>query len=157
MAEEATEAELVRPNIDVEQERKKPRLEALLFCHYAAIDERGKATIAGCFDRLKVNPETKNSGSFYIAIRTGETRKGRINVSIISPANDLLGNLFYDADIDRPLDVPSHIQFMDAISFQAEREGVYWVDVSFNGESLGGTSLTVEYRSPGEQKADTEE
>lgn len=158
MSEEAiTSVQLVRPNIDVEQERKRPRLEVLLFCHYAALDKQGKGTFAGTFDRLFVDPAVKQSGTFYLVVRTGETRTGKITVSIISPKDELLGNLFYEPQVDRPPDEPSHIQFIEGMGFQADEEGIYWFDVSFNGESLGGTSLTVKFRSPREHKAEGEE
>lgn len=154
MSEEATVAvELVPPKIDVVKERKKPRLEALLFCHYASLDKKDKGIFVGCFDRLFVNPETKQTGTFNILVRIGEARKGRIVISLISPSNVLLGNIYADANIDRAPDEPVHIQVLETIGFQADEEGVYWIDVSYNGKSLGGTSLTVKFRTPEEKKA----
>lgn len=157
MSEEATTSvQLIPPNIDAEIERKKPRLEVLLFCHYASLDKKEKGVFVGCFDRLFVNPETKQSGTFAIVARLGEARKGRIVISILNPANVLIGNIFADVDVDRPLDEPTHVQVVETISFEAKEPGVYWIDVSYNGESLGGTSLTVVHRSPSGQKAESE-
>lgn len=133
-------------NAEIAKDRKKPRLVALTFCDLVSFDNTGKVNLMGCFDRIYVNQETNATGSFYLYVRTAETRKGHIDVTFLDPKNKPIAQAGYEVEVkeaDVPLDMPAHVQFYGRIGFGAIVKGVYWVDVTFNGESLGGRDLTI--------------
>ena len=53
-------------HIDVDKERQKPRLEALLLADYGSMTQAGKADVCGIFDRFLIDPEKKTTGLFYL-------------------------------------------------------------------------------------------
>lgn len=148
---------LFTPKIDAAQVRKKPHLEALLFCQYFSQDKEGKNNIMGTFDRLFVDPKTLETGVFFIFARTGETRQGDIIVSIINPNNVVAANLTYSVPehVASP-DLPLQVQFCGQVGFKIKMEGSYWIDVSYEGESLGGAALTVKFRESEDNKNEHE-
>jgi hypothetical protein len=145
------EAEIVEDlvftsNADIKQERQRQRLVALTFCDLVSFDTRGKVNLMGCFDRIFVDKETSQTGLFYLYVRTAGARKGHVDVTFLSPKNKPIAQIGYDIDVkeaDVPLDRPAHVQFHGRVGFGAKEKGVYWVDVTFNGESLGGRDLTI--------------
>jgi hypothetical protein len=140
-----------QPNIDAARERKKARLVSLTFCLFFSIDKEGRNNLLGCFDRIYADPATKQTGQFILVIRTAETRKGDVTASILDPSNKVVAAVVFESpEIDVPPDKPMHLQFYGSINFQATTAGVYWIDVSYQGRSLGGDSLTVEFRKPQE-------
>jgi hypothetical protein len=133
-------------NAEIAKDRKKPRLVALTFCDLVSFDNTGKVNLMGCFDRIDVNRETNATGGFYLYVRTAETRKGHIDVTFLDPQNKPVAQAGYDievTDAEVPPGMPAHVQFYGRIAFGAIVKGVYWVDVTFNGESLGGRDLTI--------------
>lgn len=140
-----------QPKFDVAQERKKPHLVALLFCHFFSIDADGRSNASGCFDRIFVDPATKQTGLFTIVVRTYETREGGLTVTFLNPKNKAVAAMIFDTPGEVPRDKPMHIQAYGPVSFSVQTEGVYWVDVSYKGKTLGGESLTIEYRKPKEK------
>jgi hypothetical protein len=140
-----------QPNIDAARERKKARLVSLTFCMYFSVDQQGRNNLIGCFDRIYADPATKQTGQFILVVRTAETRKGELVASILDPTNRPVAAVIFEApDTEVPLDMPMHLQSYGPMNFNAPAEGVYWVDVSYQGRSLGGESLTVEFRKPEE-------
>ena len=140
-----------QPKFDVAQERKKPRLVALLFCHFFSVDVDGRSNVNGCFDRIFVDPATKQTGLFTIVVRTYETRESGITVTILNPKNKAIAAIVFDPPEELPTDKPMHVQGYGPINFAAKSQGVYWVDVSYKGQTLGGECLTIEYRRPVEE------
>lgn len=137
-----------QPKFDVAQERKKPHLVALLFCHLFSLDADGRSNLSGCFDRLFVDPKTKQTGQFILFVRTYETRESGLTVTFLNPKNKAVAAIIFDKPQDLPTDRPMHVQSYGPVSFAVQSEGVYWVDVSYQGKTLGGESLTVEFRKP---------
>lgn len=134
-------------------ERTKPHLVALLFCHFFSVDADGRSNANGCFDRIFVNPATKQTGQFTLVIRTYETREAGITVSFLNPKNKVVAAVEFEPpkmSSPVPLDKPMHVQAYGIINFVADSEGVYWVHVGYKGETLGGESLVIEYRKPEE-------
>lgn len=154
MADEAVHIPQV--TVDVAQVLQKPRLEAVLFCEYANRTEDEKTNLSGIFERIFVNRETKLSGGFFLFVRLAEAGEGPIQIVLLDPANkpvlgigaDLSGDLFKG-------NYPKMIQVLDRVAFQATELGVYWLDVSYKGESLGGAPLIVEMRPEAEKKMST--
>jgi hypothetical protein len=140
-----------RPKYDIAEERKKPHLVALLFCHFYNMDVEGRSNISGCFDRIFVDPAKKQTGQFTILIRTYETRKEGLTVTISDPKNKVVAAILFDPPEKLPTDKPMHVQAFGPINFNVRSEGVYWVDVSYQDKSLGGDSLTIEYRKQDEK------
>jgi hypothetical protein len=140
-----------QPKIDATRERKKARLVALVFCMYFSIDQQGRKNLLGCFDRIYADPVTKQTGQFILVVRTMETRSGELVASILDPNNQSIAAIIFEApSIEVPPDMPMHLESYGPINFNASIEGAYWVDVSYQGRSLGGESLTVEFRKPEE-------
>lgn len=137
-------------NIDVAQERKKPRLEALLFCDYVAITTEKKAVLAGIFDKLTIQ-EDDRTVAFSLYIRTAETREP-MQLSIFGPDNILgmVGMIRPQESLPDDEDKTLHIQMTVAISFEVPMEGIYWFDISYKGQSLGGNCFRVIMRKQGE-------
>jgi hypothetical protein len=131
---------------DVEEERKKQRLIVLTFCDLVSVDNRGKVNLMGCFDRIFVDKETSSTGLFYLYVRTAGTIKGHVNVTFLNAKNKAIAQVGYDVEVkekNMPKDRVPHVQFYTRIGFGATERGAYWVDVTFNGESLGGRDLTI--------------
>ncbi len=154
MSEEA----IVKPeiNIDVAQEVKKPRLQAVLFCDYSSDSIDNKANLLGIFDRIYVHPDKKATPEFELYVRTVETL-GRLKVSIIDPSGNLVSVITYSEKGERTTpNLPLLVELQATVRFKASVEGVYWFDVSCEGESLGGAGLAVAFRtSEGKNETDT--
>lgn len=134
-------------NADIAEERKKRRLIALSFCDFVSQDVQGKMNLMGCFDNIYRDKETKQTGHFYIYIRTAGRMDGRTEVTFLDPNDKPVVQVGYDATTKEvPHGKPSHVQFFARINFVAEEKGVYWVDVTYEGESLGGRDLTISER-----------
>lgn len=134
-------------NIDVAQELEKPRLVSLLFYDFANRTGNGKLNILGVFDRIIVDAEKKRTRSFGMFIKTAETHEGIIRILILDPNRQLVAALDFGlAEKEFPKDEKYHIaQASGAIEFDTPVEGLYWFDVSYNGKSLGGTALRVDF------------
>jgi hypothetical protein len=139
-----------QPKIDAEAERKKPRLVAILFCMYYSSDKEARNNILGCFDRIYADPATKQTGQFILVVRTSETREKGIVISVLDPANKAIAAVVFDAPEPLPSDKPMHLQYAGPINFTATTSGPYWFDVSYQGKSIGGESLIVEFGKPAE-------
>jgi hypothetical protein len=138
----------VTPNIDANVERRRPRLVALLFCMFFSSDGRGRYNHLGCFDRIFVDPATKETGQFILVVRTAETREKGVVISFLDPSNNVLAAVIFDEPSSMPTDKPMHLQYSGSIGFTATTEGSYWIDVSYKGESLGGASLIIDFGKP---------
>lgn len=134
-------------NIDVTQEREKPRLVSVLFYDFANRTGNGKFNLSGIFDRIFVDAEKKRTRSFGMFIKTAETHEGIIRVLILDPNGQLIAALDFGlAEKEFPKDEKYHItQASGGIEFDTPVEGLYWFDVSYNGKSLGGTALQVDF------------
>jgi hypothetical protein len=149
--------ELPPVTIDVSEVLPKPRLEAVLFCEYANQTSDGKTNLLGIFERIYVNRETKQSGGFFLFVRLAEAIEGLIQISLLDSNGkpvlavgvDLSGAVFEGH-------YPKMLQVLDRVAFQATELGVYWLDVTYKGESLGGAPLIVEMRSEAEKKDEHE-
>ena len=131
---------------DVERDRKRPQLVNLSFCDLINFEQSGKVNLIGCFDRIFRDKKTKTTGNFYLYVRTAETRMGHIDVTFLNQKNVAILQAGYDIEMratEPPLDKPLHAQFHSRMSFIAKDRGVYWVDVTYNGLSLGGRVLTI--------------
>jgi hypothetical protein len=134
-------------NVKGSEEVKKPRLGAILFCEYATMTEKGTYVFAGCFERFVFGKdEPKVTSNFFLYVRASETREGDFQVAIIDPNDTPIMAFKYDIESSGfMLNVPASVHFAQRIKFPVAVEGTYWVDVSFNGESLGGAPLLVEF------------
>jgi hypothetical protein len=143
-----------QPKFDVARERKKPHLVALLFCHYFSLDAEGRSNANGCFDRIFVDPTTKLTGQFTLVVRTYETRDSGLTVTFLNPKNQAVAAVIFDPPAKLPTNKPMHVHAYGPVNFAVEAEGVYWVDVSYRGKTLGGESLTIEFRKPEEDQGE---
>src|SRR5205085_8899356 len=128
--------------IDYASERKKPRLLAILFCDFSNSTEHGKANLLGIFDRIYVHPDNKMTPKFILYVRTAETIPGSVEITILNPEGKSLGSMGYDANaVEFTPNLPAQMQLVLPFSFIAEVEGVYWFNVSYNEETIGGAGL----------------
>lgn len=145
MAEEV--ATIPTVSIDVAKEREKPRLVSLLFFDDANEGANAKVNLMGVFDRIWVNPETLQTHPFGIFIRTGWTFDGEVVVRILDPNGVVVGGIDYSTELPDGLERrPFQGQVLFTLQFNVTVEGLYWFDVSFNGQSIGGTALLVEFK-----------
>lgn len=140
-------------NIDVAQVREKPRLVSLLFYDFANRTGNGKFNILGVFDHIIVDAEKKRTRSFGMFVKTAQAHEGVIRILILDPDGQLIAGLdFGVAEKEYPKDEKYHVaQASGVIEFDTPVEGLYWFDVSYNGKSLGGTGLQVDFK-PSENK-----
>lgn len=144
-----TEA-LPQINIDVGREWQKPRLVALLFCEGANLTTDGKANIWSVFDRIIVDPARKISGAFTVFIRTAQTTPEQdVEVVIVAPNNEPVASLSYAGVEEVEAEGrPVYVHFIGRIGIKTPVEGVYWFNVSYKGETLGGGALAVQFQKP---------
>lgn len=141
-----------QPKIDAAAERKTPRLVAILFCMYFSTDTESRPNLLGCFDRIFADPATKQTGQFILVVRTYETREKGVVISVLNPENKIVAAVIFDEPMQLPIDRPMHMQYSGPINFAADTAGPYWFDVSYQGKSIGGESLIVEFRKPEDGK-----
>jgi hypothetical protein len=149
-------------SINVAEERKKPRLVAILFCEYATQTATETPVFAGCFDRLYFSKgEAKVTSLFYLYVQTGETRQGDLQIAIFSPNDELHMAISFDMGEGREYSpgYPVQAKVLQKIRFPVPFEGNYWFDVSCNGQSLGGRALIIEFEkeeAKEDERGDTE-
>ena len=140
-------AEIPEANIEVAQEREKPRLISLLFYDFANRTANGKFNLSGIFDRIIVDAEKKRTRSFGMFIKTAETQEGVVRILILDPNGQVIAGLDFGlAEKEYRKDESYHVaQASGGIEFETPVEGLYWSDVSYNGKSLGGTALQIDF------------
>lgn len=143
-------------NIVASEEVKKPRLSAILFCEYAARTDRDTYLLAGCFERFLFNKdERKVTSHFFLYVSTSETKDGVFQVAVVSPDENIILAYSYELGSEGLIPgIPASVHFLERVQFPVPVEGIYWIDVSFNGESLGGAPLIVEFEK---EKAEEDE
>jgi hypothetical protein len=139
---------LAKPEVDtdVARRRARPRLDALLFADYGLTAVDQKITLAGIINRISVDPETKVSGRFFMFIRTSETVESGFQITVYDPDGKIAAS--GDVKVAAPTDLPPPhgVQSLQAVALEDVKEGMYWFEVSYQGERLGGTALAIEYR-----------
>ena len=136
-----------KAQINIAEELGKPRLVALLFCDYLDRTKEGKSNLAGAFDIIYVDPERKRTPPFFLFVRTAETGSGPLQVTFFDPNGAVAAAATFKAAHHTPTPgQPGHMQVLARLQLDTPVEGVYWVDVSHNGQTLGGAALTVEFR-----------
>lgn len=135
-------------NIDVAKERGTTRLISFLFFDYSNRTATNKLNLMGIFDRILVNQETKKTHPFGVFIRTAFTWDRPVNVTAFNPSGEPLAGFIYQIDSAQfPQEKRlSTTQVVFAFEFETPVEGRYWLDVSFDGQSIGGCDLLVEFR-----------
>jgi hypothetical protein len=135
-------------NIVASEEAKKPQLGAILFCEYAVRTDKDTYVFANCFERfLFSKDEPKVTSNFFLYVKANQTREGDFQVAIIDPNDSILLAFSYELDSTGLIaNLPASVHFLQRVKFAVTVEGVYWVDVSFKGESLGGAPLLVDFQ-----------
>lgn len=133
--------------VDPSEALQKPRLEALLFCDYATRTLDGKYILGGIFERFVFTPEeAKVTPYFYLFIRLGRTTDGQIQIALYDPTGTIISAFAFEITASQFQGAyPSQINFLDRVRFHTPVEGVYWFDISYRRESLGGAPMIVEF------------
>lgn len=141
-------------SIDVTEEREKPRLVSLLFCDYANKTAEGKHNILGSFDAIRLDPtqEIKSTPPFIVYLRLRNVPDGLLQLTIFAPSNDLAAALGLQM-VHREVESKPTKRFEALIrmQFEIKEPGDYWMDVSYDGVSLGGESLRILFEPPQEE------
>jgi uncharacterized protein DUF6941 len=151
--------EVPKADIDVDKTWRKPVLQSILFCDHANQTDDGKTNLVGIFDRIFVHPEKKVTTAFFLFVRTSQTHKGPIKVRCVTPDSEILFTISYDAtesNVQFSEAMPAFVQYLGQLRFVAKAEGIYWLDVSFNDELLGGVPLMIEYRKTEAKESGTD-
>ncbi len=150
-------------HVDVAGELAKPRLLALLFCDYMNQATDGKTNIIGVFDRIFVPLDKKGTPRFGVFIRFAEALAGPVTLTVFGPKKEPILGLQFDANPaqfeaipERRSEYPKQIQALLGMQFEVETEGVYWFDVSYLSQSLGGAGLPIEFIKEGEKVGATD-
>jgi hypothetical protein len=131
--------------VDVEQERARPRVIAFIFFDFHNNTMEGKHNFLGVFDRIIVPEDKKRTTPLAFFLRTANTFDGPVQVTIFTANNKPTGGFGLSSpEKEKDGQALTQMQIIGAIEFDTPEAGNYWVDVSYMGQSIGGTRLTVE-------------
>ena len=133
-------------NINVAEERNKPRLLSILFCDYVNQTVEGKVNLLGTFDRIFAD-KGASTPKFIIFLRMAETLDGELRLTIISPKEKAVAALVFGGDAERR-NPYQQMQLIAPMQFQVAEHGLYWFDLSYKDQTLGGVGLSIEPRPP---------
>lgn len=145
--------------VDTLKEWQRPRLVSILFCDSYKLSDDDKADLIGIFDRVYVHPERKQTPPFTIFVRTAETTDGRLQVLCHAPSGEIPTRIIFSgaARAEFTPNLPANYQCIVYMNpFLVDAEGVYWFDVSFKGQSLGGAALVIEFRETEDKTGGTD-
>ncbi|HKG60657.1 MAG TPA: hypothetical protein VKB05_12935 [Pyrinomonadaceae bacterium] len=150
-------------HVNLSDERSKPRLLALLFCDYINQTKEEKTNLVGVFDRIYVHPDKKKTPRFALFIRFAEALDGPVTLTVFGPSGQPVFGAEFDANAaqfeavrERQPEYPRQVQAIVGLQFEAKTEGLYWFDVSYMSQSLGGAGLPVEFIKEGEKTGGTD-
>jgi hypothetical protein len=143
------EAKPPKANIDVSQEKLKPRLVSIAFCEYANETKDKKLNLLGIFDRVNISLEGEgphHSPPLVVFVRLAETFDAPVDVVAINPAGDIVAGITLEtAEASKSAyEAYRQVQIVASIRFLLSGYGLYWFDVSYKNKSLGGTGLVIE-------------
>lgn len=143
------------PTVDIDvltSQRDGPHLEAMVFADYAARTTDGKATVAGIFDRVFIDPDKRASGRFFVYMRTVETLDAPVEMKVVDPKGRVVAQgstSIIDTATFAEAPFPKSVSSSFPLNLQLGPEGVdgpYWFEILYKGRSLGGAVLRVEFR-----------
>jgi hypothetical protein len=144
VAEETAEVPTV--NIDVASTYKKPRLIALLFCNFFNVTGNRKPNLLGIFDRMAVDHEKKKTPNFFMFIKLAGVL-GPSEIHVYSPRGERIMAALLEGRIPpTSSDEIVYAQAMINIELEVKEEGIYWFDVLYQGNSLGGNGLGITFK-----------
>lgn len=145
--------------VDTVQEWRRPRLVSLLFCDSCNYREDGKTDVIGIFDRIYVHPDRRQTPPFTLFVRTTETAEGMMLATCRAP-NGLTPTMVSFARVPKEAytpNLPSNFQSIVHMNpFYVAIEGVYWFEVFFEGNPLGGAGLVIEFRETEDKTGGTD-
>lgn len=135
------------------QERCKPRLEAVLFADYGEVTTEGKIVLVDIFNRIVIDPKDRGAPGGIgcsLFVRTVETVEEPIWIKLVDPTGALVDQGLGDdpAWLVGETPWPRHLQTLRRLVFRPLEAGLYVIDVSYKGQSLGGTHLIIEFGKP---------
>ena len=144
------------PDIVVADERKRPRLLAILFCDFVNTTSDNKPNLVGIFDSFAVDRESKATPHFWVYIRVAEITD-KFVTTVLNGDNQPVMSFWSVVQTDTfTHDLPRQTQTMVRLQISnIEKEGVFWFDVSHEGNSLGGAGLPIKYQPEGSRGSGT--
>jgi hypothetical protein len=138
---------------------QQPRLLSIIFCDSYKVADDAKTDLMGIFDRIYVHPESRHTPQFILFVRTAETTDGALEIICYAPDGKIPTRVSYDPvpESSYTANLPANFQGITTmLPFYIYTEGVYWFNVSFNGQSLGGAALVIELRETEDKKGGTD-
>jgi hypothetical protein len=146
------------PDISVDDERKRPRLLAILFCDFINTTGDEKPNLLGVFDNITVDRTVKTTPHFFVFIRVAEITDS-FQTTVFNGDNQPVLQFRSFVRVKEGQfapDLPRQMQTILRLQIsQIEKEGVYWFDVSHQGNSLGGAGLPINYKPEGSKGSGT--
>ena|SRR5688572_8221958 len=132
--------------LNVAEEKKKPRLLALLFCDFTSLTKDDKPNLLGVFDRIYIDRNNPHTPPFAVFVRVAEAIEP-FQMTMFGP-DDLPAFQIKSvpSQVEYTEGLPRQIQTAFVVKFEVKAEGVFWFDVSYQGNSLGGAGLHIQYR-----------
>lgn len=149
----------VNTKADAIKEWQRPLLVSLLFCDSCDLREDGKANVIGIFDRIYIHPDIRLTPPFMLFVRTAETTGGIIQIICRDPDGRIptVVNFTSAPASEFSPKLPANVQGIVTMNpFFAYTEGVYWFEVLFEGQALGGAALVIEFRETEDKKGGTD-
>lgn len=146
VSEEKTAEFSLNVNVDVANEIDKPRVIALVFCDFFNQTKEVKLNLLGIFDRIYVEPTIKKSPRFGVFVRTAHTFVDAVEVVIYSPNKQAVAGFAFRVKEDAAIKDQFQMQFIGFIEIDTPEEGLYWFNVAYQGKTIGGAGLKVEFR-----------
>lgn len=149
----------VNTNVDTLKEWQRPRLVSILFCDSYKLAEDGKTSLIGIFDRIYVHPDVRQTPPFTLFVRAAETLDGLMQVICYAPTGEIPTIVNFERAHRSAFtpNLPANIQGITHMDpFHVSTDGIYWFDVTFRGQSLGGAALAIEFRETGDKTSGTD-
>ncbi len=138
---------------------QQPRLVSLLFCDSCEVRDDDKTDVRGIFDRIYVHPEIRLTPPFTLFLRTAETIDGLMRVHCLAPNGQIPTMITFERvpKEEYTQNLPANYQSIVHMNpFYVYTEGIYWFDVLFEGNSLGGAALVIEFRETEDKSGGTD-
>jgi hypothetical protein len=149
-------ARIIRhPKLDVENERKQPRLIALLLADYAAETKEGKIVLSGVFDTIHVPRDLPRLARFFLYVRMMETNDGPVEIVLYRPDGTPHGELVIEPDevkVDEGR--VNYVQAYTQLALEIPVTGIWWFEVRYQERILGRAPIETVYRRPSDAGED---
>lgn len=132
--------------------RGRPQLVALLFCEWANITKEDKHNLIGVFDTITLPPAETLTPQFTLFIRVAHAFDDPLQLRVFGPDDALAvyGEIASREENSNP-DNAFQYQVIAQLQFAPKIAGMYWFEILYSGQSLGGAELRIVFAPSQEQ------